>query len=34
MLNINPASIPDWVVKWLPDEAGYLVGNLALGGIG
>lgn len=27
-LNINPASIPEWAVEWLPDEAGYLVGNL------
>ena len=27
MLNIYPESIPDWVVDWLPEEAGYLVGN-------
>lgn len=27
-LNIYPESIPDWVMGWLPDEAGYLVGNL------
>jgi len=30
-LNIYPESIPDWVVDWLPDEAGYLVGNLGPG---
>jgi hypothetical protein len=27
-LNINPATIPEWVLEWLPDDAGYLVGNL------
>ena len=31
MLNIYPESIPDWVVDWLPDDAGYLVGNLGPG---
>ncbi len=30
-LNIHPETIPDWVVDWLPDEAGYLVGNLGPG---
>jgi len=30
-LNIHPESIPDWVVDWLPDDAGYLVGNLGPG---
>ncbi|MFO8155837.1 MAG: glycoside hydrolase 100 family protein [Pseudomonadota bacterium] len=28
MLNIYPESIPDWVVDWIPEEAGYLVGNV------
>ena len=31
MLNIYPESIPDWVADWLPDRAGYLVGNLGPG---
>lgn len=31
MLNIYPQSIPDWVVEWLPKDAGYLVGNLGAG---
>jgi len=30
-LNIYPESIPDWVTDWLPEEAGYLVGNLGPG---
>lgn len=30
-LNIHPETIPDWVVDWLPEEAGYLVGNLGPG---
>lgn len=30
-LNIYPESIPGWVMDWLPDEAGYLVGNLGPG---
>lgn len=30
-LNIYPESIPDWVMDWLPDDAGYLVGNLGPG---
>ena len=28
VLNIYPESIPNWVVDWLPDEGGYLVGNV------
>ena len=28
VLNIYPESIPNWVTDWLPDEAGYLVGNV------
>ena len=28
VLNIYPESIPDWVVDWLPDHCGYLVGNI------
>lgn len=31
LLNIQPASIPTWVAEWLPDQAGYLVGNLGPG---
>jgi hypothetical protein len=31
MLNIYPESIPDWVVNWLTDRGGYLVGNLGPG---
>ncbi len=27
-LNIYPESLPEWVVDWLPEGAGYLVGNL------
>ena len=29
VLNIYPESIPDWVTDWLPDDAGYLVGNIS-----
>ena len=28
VLNIYPESIPNWVSDWLPDEGGYLVGNV------
>ena len=28
VLNIYPESIPEWLVDWLPDESGYLVGNV------
>lgn len=28
VLNIYPESIPNWVVDWLPDHCGYLVGNI------
>lgn len=28
ILNIYPESIPDWVTDWLPDNCGYLVGNV------
>ncbi len=28
ILNIYPESIPDWVVDWLPENCGYLVGNI------
>lgn len=31
VLNIYPESIPDWVVDWLPEESGYLVGNVGVG---
>jgi len=30
-LNIYPESIPDWVVRWLPDNGGYLAGNIGPG---
>lgn len=30
-LNIYPESIPDWVTDWLPEDSGYLVGNLGPG---
>lgn len=30
-LNIYPESIPDWVIDWLPENGGYLVGNLGPG---
>jgi len=33
MLNIYPESIPDWVLEWLPDNAGFLLGNLGPGRI-
>lgn len=29
--NIHPESVPEWVTEWLPDDAGYLVGNLGPG---
>ena len=28
LLNIYPESIPDWIDGWVPDDAGYFVGNL------
>jgi glycogen debranching enzyme len=28
VLNIYPESIPDWVIDWLPDQGGYLAGNI------
>ncbi|GMR07051.1 MAG: glycoside hydrolase 100 family protein [Gammaproteobacteria bacterium] len=31
VLNVYPESIPDWVLGWLPDEGGYLVGNVGAG---
>jgi glycogen debranching enzyme len=31
LFNIQPESVPEWVTEWLPDEAGYLVGNLGPG---
>ena len=31
VLNIYPESIPGWVVDWLPDNAGYLAGNIGPG---
>lgn len=30
-LNIYPESIPDWIVDWLPDRGGYLLGNMGPG---
>ncbi|MFQ5482273.1 MAG: glycoside hydrolase 100 family protein [Nitrospinaceae bacterium] len=31
MLNVFPDNIPNWVEDWLPDQGGYLVGNLGPG---
>lgn len=31
VLNIYPATIPEWIDGWLPEHAGYLVGNLGPG---
>jgi glycogen debranching enzyme len=28
VLNINPASMPPWVERWMPERGGWLVGNL------
>ncbi|MEJ2141770.1 MAG: glycoside hydrolase 100 family protein [Gammaproteobacteria bacterium] len=33
VLNVYPESIPDWVTDWLPNDAGYLVGNIGVGRI-
>ena len=30
-LNIHPESVPEWITDSLPDNAGYLVGNLGPG---
>lgn len=29
--NIYPGSIPNWLMEWLPESGGYLVGNLGPG---
>ncbi|MGD8641239.1 MAG: glycoside hydrolase 100 family protein [Gammaproteobacteria bacterium] len=31
VLNIYPESIPEWIDGWIPENAGYLVGNLGPG---
>ena len=31
LFNIYPEAIPDWLLDWLPERAGYLVGNLGPG---
>ena len=31
MLNIHPETIPQWAEEWVPEDAGYLVGNLGPG---
>jgi len=31
--NIQPESIPDWILNWLPPEGGYFIGNLGPGRI-
>jgi len=28
LFNVHPQSLPMWLSDWLPDDAGYLVGNL------
>jgi len=28
VFNIYPESIPEWLEEWLPDDAGYLIGNV------
>jgi hypothetical protein len=33
VLNVYPESIPDWVTDWLPNDCGYLVGNVGVGRI-
>jgi hypothetical protein len=33
VLNIYPESIPTWLVNWLADDSGYLVGNIGTGRI-
>ncbi len=32
-LNIHPDSMPEWVSDWLPEECGFMVGNLGPGRI-
>jgi len=32
-LNIHPESIPEWLLEWLPNEGGYMVGNVGPGRI-
>jgi len=31
MLNVYPETIPEWVGDWLPENTGYMVGNLGPG---
>jgi len=33
LLNIYPETIPDWIDGWVPEKAGYMVGNLGPGRI-
>jgi len=33
VFNVFPESIPDWVGRWLPDDVGYLAGNVGPGRI-
>lgn len=33
VLNVYPESIPNWVPDWLPNDCGYLVGNVGVGRI-
>ena len=33
VLNVYPESIPDWVIEWMPNDCGYLVGNIGVGRI-
>ena len=31
LFNIYPATIPEWIDGWMPEQAGYFVGNLGAG---
>jgi hypothetical protein len=31
VLNVYPESIPNWVTDWLPNDCGYLIGNVSVG---
>ncbi len=31
VFNIHPASVPDWVMEWIPEKGGYFLGNIGPG---